>query len=418
MSTTRISLIQATANSNSLNAAIAFSKVGLLHEIITTLAYEPNSQLARFVDTLPRSISHRITIELQRRLWLVPNSGKIRSHPSRELIRLAFNRSRFDNLLHLDHRQLIDWVYSKLDTHAAYHHIQSINAIYAYEDEAATTFEQAKQQGIRCFYDLPTPYYKTSQHIQAEEADLFPELRSAITAIREPRWKLERKQTEVELADHIFVASSMTRRSLLNIGVAPEKITVIPYGAPVDYFQPQSKPDTTFRVIYVGRLSPAKGSHYLFQAWKDLKLPHAELMTVGSNMMPPDWFAPYQDFCHRVDSVSHVALNQYYSAANVLVFPSLVEGFGLVLTEAMACGIPVITTPNTAGPDIITDGVEGFIIPIRDVDALKEKIEWCYGHPAELAEMGRAARRKAEQLTWTRYQQQLSAKVMALLEPS
>jgi glycosyltransferase involved in cell wall biosynthesis len=141
-------------------------------------------------------------------------------------------------------------------------------------------------------------------------------------------------------------------------------------------------------------------------------------MLVGFNTFPRYWLNCLPETVRYLASVPHTQLNQHYINANVFVFPSLVEGFGLVLLEAMACGIPVITTPNTAGPDIITDGVEGFIIPIRDVDALKEKIEWCYGHPAELAEMGRAARRKAEQLTWTRYQQQLSAKVMALLEPS
>jgi len=81
----------------------------------------------------------------------------------------------------------------------------------------------------------------------------------------------------------------------------------------------------------------------------------------------------------------------------------------------MACGIPIITTPNTAGPDIITDGVEGFIVPIRDVGALQEKLEWCYRHPEELAKMGRSARRKAEQLTWKSYRHRLSAKVKELL---
>jgi starch synthase len=328
---------------------------------------------------------------------------------------LALTLSNLYKPLPLDRRTLIDWVYASLDHHTAHHHLNDIDAVYAYEDEAATTFEVAKQRGIRCCYDLPIPYYKTSQRIQAEEGERFPELRSAMPAIQEPAWKLERKQREVELADHIFVASSMSERSLLDVGIPSDKITVIPYGAPVHYFHPQPKRDATFRVIYAGRLSPRKGAHYLLQAWKDLHLPQAELMIVGSNMMPPDWFAPYQDLCHQVASVSHMALNQYYSAANVLVFPSLVEGFGLVLTEAMACGIPVITTPNTAGPNLITDGVEGFIVPIRDVDALQEKLEWCYENPDELADMGKAARHRAEALSWNHYRQQLTQKVKTLM---
>ncbi|MGB3495758.1 MAG: glycosyltransferase family 4 protein [Elainellaceae cyanobacterium] len=410
-----VSFLKATANSNALNAAIALSEAGLLHEIITTLAYSPNGKLAQAISRLPSVVGDRLTTELKRRIWLTPHSGKIRSYPSRELLRLALTQSNLYKSLNLDRRSLIDWVYASLDRHTAHHHLNSIDAIYAYEDESATTFERAKQLGIRCLYDLPIPYYKTSQRIQAEEAELFPALKSSMSAIQEPAWKLERKQQEVELADHIFVASSMTERSLLDIGVTPDKITVIPYGAPVDYFQPHPKRDTTFRVIYAGRLSPRKGAHYLLHAWKDLNLPQAELMIVGSNMMPPEWFAPYQDLCRQVASVSHMALNQYYSSANVLVFPSLVEGFGLVLTEAMACGIPVITTPNTAGPNLITDGVEGFIVPIRDVDALKEKLEWCYQNPDTLAEMGRAARKKAEVMSWEHYRQQLTEKVKVLM---
>ena len=153
----------------------------------------------------------------------------------------------------------------------------------------------------------------------------------------------------------------------------------------------------------------------MLQAWKELKLPDSELVLVGGNLMPSEWFSSYQDICRHIPSVPHFKLNSYYSSANVLVFPSLVEGFGLVLTEAMACGIPIITTPNTAGPDLITDGVEGFIIPIRDVEALKEKLEWCYLHPQELADMGKKARQKAEQTTWKLYRDRLASKVIDLL---
>jgi glycosyltransferase involved in cell wall biosynthesis len=86
-----------------------------------------------------------------------------------------------------------------------------------------------------------------------------------------------------------------------------------------------------------------------------------------------------------------------------------------VQLEAMACGIPLITTVNAGSSDIVTDGVEGFIVPIRDVEALKEKLEWCYCHPLELAEMGRAARQKAEQLTWDLYRQRLASRVQEFL---
>lgn len=410
-----ISVVQATANSNSLHAAMALSEVGYLHEILTTLAYNPDAAQAKYTKWLPSKLRQLFQQELSRRTWHILGTGKIYIYPWEELLRVGLVRSNLYHSFKLNPSQLLSWVLHSLDRRAASHHLNGLNAVYGYEDGVATTFTAAKQQGLRCLYDLPIPYYQFSQAIQAEEAERFPELAVAMQAVQEPRWKLERKEQEISLADHIFVASSVTQRSLVEAGVSTEKISVIPYGAPIEYFRPQAKPDAQFRALYVGRMSPRKGVQYLLEAWQSLKLPNAELLFVGSNLMPEAWLQSYQHLYKHIASIPHVSLNQYYSLASVLVFPSLVEGFGLVLTEAMACGIPVITTPNTAGPDIITDGIEGFIVPIRDVEALEEKLEWCYRHPTELAEMGRAARKRAEQLTWQLYRQRLVAKVSSLL---
>lgn len=328
-------------------------------------------------------------------------------------MRLCLGRLGFNRFLRAEN--LTDWVYLCLDRHVANHHLNDINAIYAYEDGAALSFEAAKKQGILCFYDLPILYYKMSHSIQADEAERFPELAISMKATDEPDWKIERKQKEIQLADHIFVASSITRHSLVAEGIDTNKITVVPYGAPVDYFRPGSKADNIFRALFVGHLGGRKGVHYLLSAWKDLKLPNSELMLVGPNLLPAQWLSQYESHFTHIPPVPHSTLNRYFTHASVFVFPSLVEGFGLVLLEAMACGIPVITTPNTAGPDIITDGVEGFIVPIRDVDALKQKLEWCYTHPDELLQMGIAARLRAEQLTWKRYREQLSSQVYNFL---
>jgi len=415
MKNPRISLIHPTSNPFARNAALALSERGLLQEIITTTAYNPHTPVARYLNLLPQKISNRITNELGRRTWIPPNHVTIQTHPWKEAIRVALCQTGLSSYLGLGKQGPIDWVYTSLDRHVAQHHLDNIDAVYAYEDGAASTFETAKPRGILCLYDLPILFYRMSRDIQLEEAERFPELVSALQAAQEPNWKLERKEQEIQLADHIFVASSITKQSLLNVGIQPEKISVIPYGAPLEYFQPQSKQDSNFRALFVGRVGPRKGVHYLLQAWKELKLVDAELLLVGIQEFSDKWLAQYTDIFRHISSIPHTSLNQYYSSANVLVFPSLIEGFGLVLVEAMACGIPVITTPHTAGLDIFTDGVEGFIIPIRDVEALKEKLEWCYQHPQELAEMGKAARRKAEELTWNLYRQRLASQVQNIL---
>ncbi|MGB7441348.1 MAG: glycosyltransferase family 4 protein [Coleofasciculaceae cyanobacterium] len=415
MSHTHISLIHPTSSPFSRNAALALSEIGLLHEIITTIAYDPQGSISDYLKLLPKPIRHRIADELGRRTWIPPNGVSMQTHPWQEVVRMALVKTGLSSRLGFGRQGPINWVYTSLDSHASKHHLQGINAVYAYEDGAATTFKAAKQQGTLCLYDLPIPFYRTSRAIQAQEAENFPELSPALQAVQEPAGKLERKEQEIQLADHIFVASSITKKSLLDIGVKSEKISVISYGSPIDYFHPKPKTDQTFRALFVGRVGPRKGVHYLLPAWRQLQLPEAELMMVGINEFPESWLTPYRDIFRYVPSVPHASLNEYYSTANVFVFPSLVEGFGLVLLEAMACGIPVITTPNTAGPDIITDGVEGFIIPIRDIEALKEKLEWCYRHPQELAEMGKAARQKAEQLTWDLYRQRLATRVQEIL---
>ena len=410
-----VSLIHPTSNPFCRNAALALAEVGLLNEIITTTAYNPDDLLGSFLKRLPNSLAEDLSKELGRRTWTAPPNVKLRSYPWREALLVSLIKTGLSRRIGIQEQRLVDWVYSAIDNKVAHHHLDNINAVYAYEDGAATTFSVAKQQGIQCLYDLPIAFYRTSQTIQREESERFPELASALKAVQEPSAKLARKDQEIQLADHIFVASSMTKRSLLDVGIASEKISVMPYGAPIDYFNPQSKSDQIFRALFVGRVGPRKGVHYLLDAWQQLKLTGAELRLIGVNELPNHWLAKYEKSVRYLSSVPHKTLNMHYSSASVFVFPSLVEGFGLVLLEAMACGIPVITTPNTAGPDIITDGVDGFIIPIRDVDAIKEKLEWCYNNPNELAEMGKAARKKAEQLTWERYRTQLAHKVQQCL---
>jgi glycosyltransferase involved in cell wall biosynthesis len=96
------------------------------------------------------------------------------------------------------------------------------------------------------------------------------------------------------------------------------------------------------------------------------------------------------------------------SRRDVLVLPSLHEGFGLVIGEAMAHGLVVIATPHTAAPDLIDDGIDGFIVPIRSASAIAEKLELLLQDPARLREMKLAARRKAAAHGWEVYRRGLA----------
>ena len=148
------------------------------------------------------------------------------------------------------------------------------------------------------------------------------------------------------------------------------------------------------KVLFVGALSQRKGLSYLMEAAGHLGS-KIELTLIGrriSECRPLD--AALRT--HRwIPSISHGALLEEMSRHDVMVFPSLFEGFGLVILEAMSQGVPVIATPNTAAPDFVSDGDDGFIVPIRDADAIASKLELLTLDRDLLAAMSQAAIRTA-----------------------
>jgi glycosyltransferase involved in cell wall biosynthesis len=103
-------------------------------------------------------------------------------------------------------------------------------------------------------------------------------------------------------------------------------------------------------------------------------------------------------------AVSFSELPKAYREADLFVLPSVAEGFAHVLLEALACGVPILSTTHTAAPDLIEDGTQGFVVEPRRVDLLAARIEWALNHRAELAQMRLAARERAEQFSWRRFE--------------
>ena len=147
-------------------------------------------------------------------------------------------------------------------------------------------------------------------------------------------------------------------------------------------------------MLFCGALAIRKGVHYLLQAFTELGLPGAELWLVGPvSEELASVVARYQSPAVIVHGAKRQSqLPWYYGQADVFCLPSLEEGMAMVLLQAMACALPVVCTTNTGGADVIRDGADGFVVPVRDVQALKERIVWCYEHREECRAMGRAAR--------------------------
>jgi glycosyltransferase involved in cell wall biosynthesis len=276
----------------------------------------------------------------------------------------------------------------------------STTAVYAYEDASLWTFQRAARRHLERIWDLPLPHYRTIEQVLAEEHRRWPE---AITGVahREPLWKQRRKDAELALATKVAVASAFTRKSLE--GLAPGvPILVTPYGFPVEQFSPRASPPSgRFTALSVGTHDLRKGTPYLLEAWKRAAIPDAELHLVGPLKLAKPFVDRYAGTFRHWPHVPKSELPARYAGADLLVFPTLGDGFGLVIQEAMCTGTPVVTTPCGGGPECITDGVDGWIVPPRDIDALVDRLRACAANRDRLAEIGRAARARAERWTWS-----------------
>jgi starch synthase len=272
-------------------------------------------------------------------------------------------------------------------------------AVYAYEDAALWTFRKATQKGLGRIWDLPLPHFQTIEDMFRDEALRWP---GAVMGPlpREPAWKRRRKQAELALATKVSVASAFTRASLDRLGLSTP-VVVVPYGFPVDDFAARDcAPNGKFTVLSVGTQDLRKGTPYLLEAWRRAAIPNAELHLIGPIRLAKSFVDGYAGTFVHHPYVAKRDLGGYYAGADVLAFPTLGDGFGLVIQEAMCSGTPVITTPCGGGPECITDGVDGWLVPPRDIDALVERLRAAADDRDRTAAVGRAARLRAERWSW------------------
>lgn len=223
---------------------------------------------------------------------------------------------------------------------------------------------------------------------------------------------------EYEEADAICIPSSFSKKTFLAAGVPEAKIIKIPYGVDIDEFRPGRKEDEVFRVVYAGGMTLQKGVHYLLRAFSELNLKNSELLLIGglSKEISP-FFEKYAGRFRYLGKVPQKELVRHYAQSSVFVLNSIHDGFGMVIIQAMASGLPVIATENTGGPDIIEEGKTGFIIPIRDVEKLKERLTFLYENEKIRKEMGeRAVRKAASGFSWDDYGDNIFRAYEKLLE--
>lgn len=283
--------------------------------------------------------------------------------------------------------------------HLVSRYVQPSSIFHGWTGICLASLRAAKRQGATTLVENPMQHPRRWQREVLAECDRFGvEPRDCHAVLPTPL--IHRMEREYELCDKIIVPSTVARRSFEQFGYSNKAIVVWP-GVDNLLFSPLVEPrrPPLFRVCYVGRVELAKGVTYLLQAWKRLGLLRAELLLVGE--IKPEMGSLLRSYSSAdvrlVGVLPPEEVVGRYQESSVFVFPSVNEGFGLVVLEAMACGLPVIASDETGAADCVTEGKEGFVVPARNVDALAEAILWCYRHQDEAIAMGRAARTKVEQ---------------------
>lgn len=211
---------------------------------------------------------------------------------------------------------------------------------------------------------------------------------------------------EVKLADYHLVASSFSKGALEYEGIESTRIFVVPYGVDEDKFVPATRNynEGILNILYVGEVNQRKGILQLLEAAKAIHQPNIKFNIVGDGVESyPDLFKPYEQYVTFHGPAYFEKLLKHLEANHIFLFPSMGDGFGLVLLEAMAAGLPIIASKNSAGPDLVNEGKNGFLIEPGNTDNLVKCIMWCYNNMDKLPEMSSNARESARQFTWDNY---------------
>ena len=211
----------------------------------------------------------------------------------------------------------------------------------------------------------------------------------------------------------MIVNSTFTRDSFAAAGLDVGKARVIPLGAPKTDDRGAAGGGVNgspLRVLWAGSFSIRKGAHHLLAAWKRLAPGAGAMLDIYGAVSLPDKLMRDLPASISVSStIPHAELFERYLSADVLVFPTLCDGFGMVVTEAFAHGLPVITTNRAGAADLVRHGENGLIVPAGDAGALAGALEWCATHRQDLKAMRGAALDTAARWRWADYRSALAS---------
>lgn len=401
----RIRVVVAHPNRQHVHhTVIGLQRANMLRAFLTPFWDKTNQEKSFLKKYFPKFISEKLLAILKKRSYPGIDPEKVHTYSPLKLvfflmIRIFLSHRNADKTLN----SFFDsWVVRKIKS-------MEFDVLIGYETSSLKASEYFKECGGIFILDHASEHWKFQEKIISEEKKngyLISDVKSALFDHIN-----EIKEKELELADYVLTPSSYSMNSLVEAGVSENKVIKLPYGVNLSTFtlKKEFRKDEKFVILFVGSIIPRKGVQYVLQSFKELKLKNAKVVLAGNVAGDGQKILnQYRGYYEHIPYLSDHSLVSLYQRADLLVIPSLMDSFGLVVLEAMACGTPAIVSLNTGAKDLIEDGKNGFTVPIRNVDSIKEKMLWCYENPYETFLLGRNARQVAEKNSWEVYYSRLA----------
>jgi glycosyltransferase involved in cell wall biosynthesis len=283
----------------------------------------------------------------------------------------------------------------------------NFDAVIAYENSAICTFRAANNAGAKCILDAADLHHIDQDRYHESE---FARIKARVN---------NSKDAEIDLADCIFTVSEFAANSY-RVNIDPDKsIKVIPLGVDLDRFKPDSNPRIAFTFAFVGAGTQVKGFDIVLDAMNILISEGHVFKFVMAGGIDQSLFAGRTNLEEKICNfgvINQQQLLSVYRSADCLLLPSRRESFGMVVAEAMACGVPTIVSDTVGAKELVEEGRNGFIVPTGNRDALVDRMRWCILNAAAVRSMSLAARAAAERYSWANYRRRLVTAVCEVLQ--
>ena len=391
---------------HSFRLATALNQAGLLYKYITTVYNNPKSFLMRSVMKMI-SRDHLSRAE-KRRCDDIPDDKVYQICEFEGLLLLALGKIDKTHVLRNYYSEYVSRRFQR--KLARYIISEKVDMVISYDTNSALLFSILRKRAPHVIKIMDNAHPNRhflfhSYHINWGCCGEFEKSLISCGYLTNEKKALSFGE-EVKLADYHIVASSYSTEALLYDSVPISRIIKVPYGVGADRFiKPNRHFDgNTINVLFMGEVNQRKGIKQVLDAAAIINSSSIIFNVVGSGSNHcKELFKPYEGYVNILGFVSFPVLMKLLSESHILVFPTMGEGFGLVILEAMAAGLPVIATKNCAGEDIVRDGKNGFIVDVGNAKQIADIIVWCKTHPNELESMSDCARRTASFYTWERY---------------